>query len=149
MAVLNQLEGKSILKKSDEKWVINDKFARNVVPLSMAGHNSAYFSAIIFKYNGRTWKYANKINFIAFYVSYDRTLLNEPFLFDMTNDPLESTNLIDNLNINIQSALTYGIGLLNKSYTEGPPSAIDAVSVFFLVFTAQSYRYNLILFYKT
>ena len=122
------MEGKSILKKSDEKWVINDKFIRDVVPLSMSGYNSAYFSGIVFKYNGKTWKYANKINFIAYYVSYDYTLLNEPFLFDLTSDPYESTNLIDYATINIQNALTYGISLLNKSYTEGVPSAIDAVS---------------------
>ena len=105
----------------------------------MAGENSAYSSGIVFKYNGRTWKYSNVINMVAWFVSYENTLLKNPYFFDLTNDPYEDYNIIENPDKNIQKAITYGIKLLNTSFTQGYPSPVDAVSIDYCVYHFKSY----------
>ena len=123
------MEGTSLLKNvNKQKWIINNHFNRDVFPISMAGRNSAYSSGIIFKFNGKTWKYTNIPNFVAYLAGYDSTLLNNPYFFDLSGDPYETTNLIDSSDFNIQNAVTYGISLLQKSFSEGVPSFVDTVS---------------------
>ena len=128
--MLNKLEGTSLIKKSDcnNQWVLNDKFSRDVVPISMSGRNSAYSSGIVFKFKGRLWKYTNISNMVAYFVNYETVLLNNPYFFDLTLDPYETTNLIDSATTDIQAAVTFGISLLQQSFTEGAPSLVDTVS---------------------
>lgn len=126
--VLKKLDGKSLLKNAyNQQWIINDKFSRDVVPISMTGRNAAYSSGIVFKYNGKTWKYTNIPNILAYFVGYDPTLLNNPYFFELSGDPFETTNLIDSTDSNIQNAVTYGIGLLQTSFTQGMPSFLDTL----------------------
>ena len=134
------MEGTSLLKNVyKQKLVINDHFNRDVVPISMAGRNGAYSSGIIFKFNGKTWKYTNIPNFVAYLAGYDSTLLNNPYFFDLSGDPYETTNLIDSSDFNIQNAVTYGISLLQKSFSEGVPSFVDTVSSNYCTFNRLSY----------
>ena len=125
------MEGTSLIKQSDcnNQWVMNDKFSRDVVPISMAGRNSAYSSAIVFKFKGKTWKYTNIPNMVAYFVNYEAVLLNNPYFFELTRDPYETTNLIDSTDTDIQAAVTYGIGLLQQSFTQGALSVVDTVRV--------------------
>mmetsp|Transcript_33291 Transcript_33291/g.48186 ORF Transcript_33291/g.48186 Transcript_33291/m.48186 type:complete len:707 (-) Transcript_33291:479-2599(-) len=126
--VLKKLEGKSLLKNAyNQQWIINDQFSRDVVPISMTGRNAAYSSGIVFKYNGKTWKYTNIPNLLGYLVGYEPTLLNNPYFFDLSGDPYETTNLIDSSDSLIQNAVTYGISLLQKSFTQGLPSFVDTL----------------------
>lgn len=113
-----------------QQWIINDQFTRDVVPISIQGRNAAYSSGIVFKYNGKTWKYTNVPNILAYFVGYDSVLLNDPYFFELTADPYETTNLIDFADSNIQNAITFGISLLQISFNQGLPSTLDLVNAF-------------------
>lgn len=96
-------------------------------------------SAVVYIYNEHIWKYTDFPNSQAFYGEYEDTPDLGSYLFDLTNDPYETTNLfpivghihepIISRNLSrtdiIWNALQYGLTLIEKMYADGVPSPID------------------------
>lgn len=93
-------------------------------------------SAVVYISEGRLWKYTVFPNSQAFYGYYEDTPDLGSYLFDLTNDPYETTNLYalatrkggSNVSESAQilsKVLQYGLHLTEIMYGEGVPSPID------------------------
>lgn len=75
-----------------------EDFHRKEMPLGAAGEVYGGSSCgMVFEQDGRYWKYTLVPDAVAAYVRYLPDYHNETFLFDLTNDPTESNNLMDML----------------------------------------------------
>lgn len=110
---------------------LDHEFSRDVLPLGARGdllfHSS---NAVVFKHADRLWKYTYYPNVVSVIVRYDLQPLNCVHLFDLTNDPSETTNLATSTDAAAVSALAAGMQLVDA--TEGVPSPVDAAGGVFL-----------------
>jgi arylsulfatase A-like enzyme len=129
----------------ESSFVWNSSFQRDKVYLGGAGEVMGIGSkepgldrpsaAVVYRFQDRLWKYTDFPNSQAFYGAYEDTPDLGSYLFDLTNDPNETTNLYPLATALRGSssgetelwkaALRVGLKETEEMYAEGVPSPID------------------------